>query len=283
MDDLDLDLDHSPPVEPPRRKRTDIWIPVVVALLVVAAAGWYFFVRRQVPDAVDVRTETTRASGADGERPIAEPGADIDVPPLDASDALVRELVTRLSSHPLIASWLTTDQLIRNFTVVVVNIAGGHTPAPRLGVLQPKGEFLVLRKGDTIVVDPRSYRRYDGHAAAFAALDAKGAAQLYATLEPRIGEAAQELGSPGDFKAILTRAMAELLATPVVDGDVQLVADSVSFSYADPRLQELSPVQRQFLRMGPQNVRLVQQKLREMAPYLGIAADALPSAGAGQS
>jgi len=50
----------------------------------------------------------------------------------------------------------------------------------------------------------------------------------------------------------------------------------VAYEYADPRIQSLSSVQRQFLRMGPRNVKLVQAKLREIAPHLGIAPDALP-------
>jgi hypothetical protein len=42
------------------------------------------------------------------------------------------------------------------------------------------------------------------------------------------------------------------------------------FAFEDPALESLSPPQRQLLRMGPRNARIVQQKLREIAPYLGI-------------
>ena len=53
----------------------------------------------------------------------------IDLPPLDESDDVVRGLVKELSSNPAVAAWLATDNLIRNFTVVVSNIAPGE-PAP---------------------------------------------------------------------------------------------------------------------------------------------------------
>ena len=43
-----------------------------------------------------------------------------------------------------------------------------------------------------------------------------------------------------------------------------------------PQLQELSAAQKQLLRMGPQNVRTVQSKLREIATALGIPASRLP-------
>ena len=55
-----------------------------------------------------------------------------------------------------------------------------------------------------------------------------------------------------------------------------LASKSVAYEFADPRLQSLSSAQRQFLRMGPRNVRLIQAKLREIAPLMGIPAESLP-------
>jgi hypothetical protein len=48
------------------------------------------------------------------------------------------------------------------------------------------------------------------------------------------------------------------------------------YTYANPSLEELTPAQRQFLRMGPRNVRIVKAKLREVAGFLGIPDSALP-------
>jgi hypothetical protein len=182
--------------------------------------------------------------------------------------------VSQLSSHPKVAAWLTTDQLIRNFTVVVSNVAAGRTPARHLVRLRPAERFQVSEQGSTISIDPRSYRRYDAYADAVAAIDARGAARLYATLKPRIQDGYRELGYPdGNFDPVLAAAVAELLKTPVIEGNVALRSRSVAYEFADPRLQSLSPVQRQFLRMGPRNVRLVQAKLREIAPLAGLSVD----------
>ncbi len=49
-----------------------------------------------------------------------------------------------------------------------------------------------------------------------------------------------------------------------------------TYEFADPDLAELAPAQKQFLRMGPRNMRLVQAKLRAVAPRLGLRASALP-------
>ena len=54
------------------------------------------------------------------------------------------------------------------------------------------------------------------------------------------------------------------------EGEPELLAGIRSYHFADPALEELSPAQKTLLRMGPGNARLVQAKLRELAPALGL-------------
>ena len=280
MTDLnDLKLDKwQGSLEPEPRRKGRI-LPVVVVALLAIGAGGYFLIWRKSPSApADVRTATEQAvAPAAPVRPLPEAGETIDLPPIDQTDAIVRELVARLSSHPTIAAWLTTDHLIRNFTAVVDNIANGLTPSGHLGKVRPAGNFQVREDRGSLWIDPRSFRRYDKYADAVAALDARGAARLYATLRPRVVDGYRELGHPdGNFDQALERALIELLKTPVVEGDIALASKTVAYEFADPRLQSLSSAQRQFLRMGSRNVRLIQAKLREMVPFLGIPPESLP-------
>ena len=270
LDNLELDKPPDPPPEQPRRSKPLAALILALVLIAVAAPLWYFAWKKAPPSDVRVETKSVVPSQK-AEQPQRVEGEHLPLPPLDDTDALVRLLVGRLSSHPRVAAWLTTDQLIRNFTVTVINIASGETPVRHLRALRPNGKFSVDHEGAVLVIDPRSYRRYDDYADAVAALDAEGAARLYATLKPRIQDAASELGHPGDFDPVLERAIVELLKTPVVEGRVDLASKSVAYEFADPRLQSLSAAQRQLLRMGPRNVRLIQAKLREIAPHLGIA------------
>jgi hypothetical protein len=46
------------------------------------------------------------------------------------------------------------------------------------------------------------------------------------------------------------------------------------WSYADPALERLGDVERQLLRMGPRNGRILQEKAREIARALGLASPA---------
>jgi hypothetical protein len=176
-------------------------------------------------------------------------------------------------------TWLPTSGLIRNFTVVVANIADGATPAKQLKVLRPQGPFRIMPRAATTVVDPRSYDRYTSIADAVASVDPAGAARLYATLKPRIEDAQRDLGSSDSFDHTLERAIIALLNTPVLDGSEALKpkGKGIGYGYADERLESLTPAQKQLLRMGPRNVRVIKAKLRDIAIALGIPPAHLPA------
>ena len=55
-----------------------------------------------------------------------------------------------------------------------------------------------------------------------------------------------------------------MLAVPVLRGDIELVQPKVLFEYADPALEGLTDLQKQVLRMGPDNVERLQTYLRSM-------------------
>lgn len=268
LGDLRLDKTNEPPVG---ERRTNI-VRAVLFVALVAIVGflvWRTFWSGPAED-VHVQTEEQRAAAPGTPAPSSVPGDEIDLPPLPDTDPVVRQLVGQLSAHPRIAAWLATDQLIRNFAVIVVNIGDGRSPSQHLRAVRPQGEFVVAQTNGTARIDPRSYRRYDEYADAIGALDPEGTARLYATLKPRLQDAYRELGYPDqDFDQAMRRAVQVLLNTPVVEGDIELAPKSVSWDFANPKLQSLSSAQRQFLRMGPRNMRIVQAKLREIAPLAG--------------
>jgi hypothetical protein len=253
------------------------WVAIGIVLLVVAVVAAVVVLRWPQPEEpVRTTTEQAVAEPAPGAR--AERGEDIELPPLDATDPVVRKLIQRLSSHSTVAAWLATKRLIRNFAVVTLNVSEGRTPVSHLRAVAPATGFRVRGAGGSWYLDPRSYQRYDEYADAVGALDPRGTARLYATLKPRIVEAYAELGVPAaDVDAVLERAIVHLLATPIVEGSIRLREKTISYAFADDRLESLSPAQKQLLRMGPRNVRIIQAKLRDLAPYLGIPHSKLPA------
>ena len=59
-----------------------------------------------------------------------------------------------------------------------------------------------------------------------------------------------------------------MLQTPDVAQPVELVQPSVSFKYADPKLESLSSGQKLLIRMGPTNAGAIKAKLREVRAAL---------------
>jgi hypothetical protein len=273
MSDLsDIRIDRTPELRGPEPRRSRVPWVLVGVLLIAAAAAAYILIRNRgaQPQPATGVVETKVPVRSVERPPLGGPAENIDVPPLDQTDPLVRQLIATLSSHPRVAAWLATDDLVRNFTVVVENIAGGTSPARHVKVLAPQGPFRVVERGQQLYIDPRSYQRYDTLADAVGSIDAAGSARVYATLRPRIEEAHRELGGIESFDRTLERAIRRLLDTPIPRAQAAVEPKGIGYGFADQDSEALSAAEKQLLRMGPRNVAIIQDKLREIARALGI-------------
>lgn len=266
----DYSLNTGPQQLPPSHE-TPIWVWAAVGagvVLIAAIAYWFF---RPAPPAPAATTPTETAAPAT-EDVVPAPSPAITLPPLAESDSFVADLVRGLSSRPQLATWLATKDLVRNFAVVVDNIAEGVSPAKHLPEFAPKQAFrAVAGPGGVLVPDPGSFARYDGLANAVDSLDTVGAVKAYHTMRPLFDDAYRELGHPdGNFDVALQRAISNLLATPDLPADPRLESRVQSYHYADPSLEGLRPAQKLLLRMGPRNERIIKAKLRDILHELGF-------------
>jgi hypothetical protein len=249
---------------------------VIAGVVVLAVAGYLFFGRRSSPAHAPAPAATASRQAA--EKPLGDDAERITLPALDDSDALVRQRVGVLSSHPLVSAWLGTNGLIRNVVVVIDNISHGMTPSGHLRVLRPGREFRVVTRGNRIVVDPRNYDRYSRIVGAASTIDPGLAARTYGTFKPLLQSAYDELGNQEPIDRALERALVALLQVPAVDGEVRVVqaGEGIGYEYEDAKLERLTAAQKQLLRMGANNVRAIQQQLRLFGLALGIPAERLP-------
>jgi len=242
-------------------------VGIVGALLLIGIGFYFFYWKNRTAPEPSPTAETL--SAPEPVEVIEEAEAPIELPPLGESDALLRELVAKLSSHPRWASWLVQRDLIRRFTIIVDNIAEGVSPRAHLLFLEPSEEFRVVEREGGTFIDPATYDRYNLVGEVFASLDTAGSAKLYRDFKPLIEEAYQELGRPArSFDQRLALAMQQLRETPVSEGPVEVIPRIKSYGFADPELESLTEAQKHFFRMGPRNVRRIQSKLRELDPLL---------------
>lgn len=261
----------SPDASDGRPSRKVIAIAVAV-LVVVGLALFWFLGGGDEPEApMETATQAPAPRLATPPEPIDTAPAPLELPTLEDSDAFARDLVAQLSSHPGLASWLVSDRLIRRFVVTVDNIAEGSNPSQHVPFMEPDQAFAVSGEEPSARIDPRSYERYDNVAGVIDALDVDGTAELFATLEPLLDEAYAELGYPDTpFRTTLGRAIGRLLETPIPDTPPAVAQRATYYVFLDEDLQDLTAAQKQFIGMGPANMRKVKAKLRSLADALEL-------------
>jgi len=251
-----------------------IRIGVLVIAIIAIGVGLYYFLHERP-------AEVPPLTGQPGEEHISLPPEKpipfITLPALNQSDEWLRKRAKDLPNYSKLAEWLKVNDLIRRITAAVDNIADGMSPRAHLGFLDPKKAFRVAKKGENLIINPQSYHRYDRAADTFASLDAATVVRIFQELKPLFQEAYKELGYPRrDFQETLIRAIKELLETPMVEGNITVMEGVISYHMVEEDLEDLNEAQKHLLRMGPQNTRKIQNKLREMAVALGVPENQLP-------
>lgn len=249
-----------PDIAPTRTASRGILI-VVAAGLVLGAIGAWWWARGPASvtsnPAIVTGTEAAVTPTREASRPL---------PPLDQMDTFLRALLGGLSSSPELARWLATDGLIRQMANAIDRVSRGFSPARDLSVLKPAGTFATQGSRERLTIEPASYRRYDPLAAIVSSADARRVAEAYRTIQPRLDEAYRALGrTEGSVDNAVSVALQVLIETPEIRGPVRIThGPGATYAFADPELEKLRPVQKQLLRMGPENVARIQERLKEI-------------------
>ncbi len=270
IDDLPIDpaRDASAPPFTHDSSRPS-WAPlalIVLAIAIVGGVGWYVWQRDRAAAPASVATP---AAPAPDTQAAAAPR--VVLPPLDQMDAFLRTLLSGLSSHPQLAAWLATDDLLGNAATAIDRLAQGQTPARDLAPLRPTAAFAVTTRRGVTYIDPASFARYDGIADAVASVEPGKLATAYLTIEPRLAEAWARQGHTGDLRQAVERALATIASTPTPPAEMQLVKKVSGFGFADPELEGLPAAQKQLLRMGPGNLAKVRQAATGFAAALAAS------------
>ena len=249
-------------------KKKVIFSVIVFAALIVIAAGIYFLlIRDKTPVEMEEEIVTQELEPQAEEKPeeISKPVLETVDVELEDSDPAVREKAADLSDKTRYDRWLDTRNIISKFVAAVDNVAHGLSPRSQIDFFKLDEDFKAVKTEDGWIADQESYRRYDPVAEVFLSLDIEKSVKLYYQFKPVIQEAYAKLGYPEqDFTDTLNRAADELLAVPVVASPIRLERRMMSYVMTDPELENLSAAQKHLLRMGPENVRKTQAKIKEI-------------------
>ncbi len=201
-----------------------------------------------------------------------ESAADIDAaaePDPANDDELLREQMQRIGLAEPLTGLAGGDFLMQRMVALVDGTSRGLVLRKLLPLPPLSRSFSTEVSNGELVVSPESYSRYDSYVVALTKVDTSTAVYAFHKLRPLLERTYGELGlAPEAFDNAVIRTLDNVIATPVLEQLPVLERKSVMYTYADPQLEALPPLQKQLLRMGPDNLRRLQQKAAELREAL---------------
>lgn len=265
-----------------QRKPIGMIVFLLILLLLIAGGAWLYWRSTQtmesetgletyelpVPSAKKL-DETSKPDllsdielGKNSEQNDTEEMAPTSLPSIKESDDFIDAELTELSSE--LANWLKTDEQIRKIILIINDFSQGQRIHKHMRWLSLDKPFIAEEDTQGLYLPSKNYQRYNALAEAIDSVNAHDILALYQKVRPLCQEVFAQFGYPDNYRLedLIKKAGSEILSAPVVETRIALVKPSVLYQFADKDMEALSPVQKQMLRMGPQNTRIIQNKLR---------------------
>lgn len=186
-------------------------------------------------------------------------------PPLTPADgdAILRQQLSAAGADATLTRLVSGEHPLDLSAALIDGLGRGIILRKMLPLERPKQAFSVDRQGENLYMSPASYNRYDAYTDALTALNTSVLVEAFHTLRPLYQQAYEQLGlDPEDFDNSIIRTLDMVLATPEISEPIALKPKSVVYLYADPALESLPALQKQLLRVGPDNLRRIKQQVR---------------------
>ena len=193
--------------------------------------------------------------------PIEEP-----LPRLEESDDAVRDALGDIPLGTAGQQFLMPGNIIERSASLIYLMAQGDVPYKLLPVSRPKATFPISDDGTQVITDPAGFERYDALTQWLESIELK---PLLSSLEwfiPLFREAWSYYGEdPASFDMAVVMTLDLVIATPEVDlSEARLIRKEAVWIFEDPAIEGLAPIQKQVLRMGPENAKILKAKAAEM-------------------
>lgn len=219
-----------------------------------------------LPPAEDIPVEEEPAAPSPADDP--ETPAEPEEPPLptpEESDPLVREQIVAAGAGDELAGFTEGENLVQRLVALVDGSSRGAMLRKILPMEAPDEAFPVEKQGGELFMSQAGYDRYDRYVDAVVALDTEAIVESFHELRPLYEQAYAQLGlEPDELDNAVIRTLDRIIAAPEVEDPIALEQKSVMYTFADPQLESLPAIQKQMLRMGPENTRRLKEKAREL-------------------
>ena len=227
-----------------------------------------------IPQQTEVSTSVSQEANQAAElavvtqpEPVITPTAP-SLPELDSSDSYVRETIAEQSNNKM-TPWLIPDDLIRRSASFMDGLARGTISEKVFPLGVAEGKFTTHRQDGKIWLNAGNYERYNSVVDILLSIDMQQMAKFFHKMRPLLELAFSELGyRPRQMDGIILQTIDNILAAPVIVEPLALTRDSVTYKFADKKLEELMPLQKQLLRAGPENTRRIQQQAKALRDAL---------------
>jgi hypothetical protein len=254
------------------------WVVLLLALILLGGIGYYVLnpvdtsSEKQLPAPLAMdNNEPTEAASPLAQEQQKEIPQQVDtkvepsfvLPSLSKSDTEARKQLANLSTSGKLNQWFYTEHVIRRGITLIDGMSRGILLNKMHKAPGPKGKFGVVKEGNKLWLDPANYQRYDYLSTMATSIDNDKLVGLFHLFRPLLEEAYSELGyAPKKLDSAIMAALEQVITAPLQTDPIALTQESVRYKYANPTLEALSPIQKQLIRMGPQNTQLIQQKAR---------------------
>ena len=272
-------------------KQRTVWT-ISLALLSALLAGLYWWQLEERtgppnPSAVSAPAPVSVATPAASAPPAVQYPVLAEAPPAPAASepitkppATLQESVVEALGEKAVLQWLEVDALAHRIVVTVDNMTRPHAPARYWPVHPTAGRFTTVPGAQADSIAPENAKRYVPFVAWVETLDTKRVVALYRRNYGLFQSAYENLGYPGRyFNDRLIEVIDHLLATPVpaepiavrlarVRGPIEPVRPWVLNEFANEADEERSSGQKWLMRIGNDNAKRLQIKLREVRAEL---------------
>lgn len=250
------------------------WLAIVLLLAAATAGILYYHWRQDHPAAETLAPAAVPPATGEAITPAPTP-PDYPVPPapadaqplpaLNDSDPGVQGTLESLFGKERLTALLLPKLLLRHFVVTVDSLDGEPVQLRDRPLRSVPGLPVVSSSDGTLVWSAENGKRYQPYLALLQAAPSEALVDAYFRFYPLLQAAYEELGyRQRPFNTRVIAIIDHLLATPAVEGPIELVRPKVLYEFADPNLEALSSGQKLMLRIGPDNEAVVMRKLREI-------------------